>query len=302
MTGIIALNSSGNDPEQNGFSWRVKPEKVEINGESSRGLCNGIYNFLEALGIAWPVPGKEKLPALSALNPRYIALSADFVNKASGFEGKNPAAAPWRRFLPARKETVNYILKKSEEFSMWALRQRYDALILPLSVFASAQTRGKLRALKKNLLDRGIALEAGGWDLSNLVPRSYFFLNRDLYRMEEGIRKKTHHFCPTSPGAIRLIGKEGRKLLKTAGDTRVIHLWPDRGTETLWCSCPSCRAFSPAEQNRIAVNTAADVLAVLNPGAMITYYEKSGEDAKIPMRKNLYKMEMLPDAEELSGQ
>jgi hypothetical protein len=45
----------------------------------------------------------------------------------------------------------------------------------------------------------------------------------------------------------------------------------------------------------MGVNAAADILAALNPDAMITFYEKSGEGVKIPMRKNTLKMEKLPE-------
>ncbi|MDR1575636.1 MAG: hypothetical protein LBS37_06485, partial [Treponema sp.] len=53
----------------------------------------------------------------------------------------------------------------------------------------------------------------------------------------------------------------------------VFHLWPDQGHEKTWCACPDCRAFSPLEQNRIAVNSAADVLADLDPRARLSYLE-----------------------------
>jgi hypothetical protein len=156
----------------------------------------------------------------------------------------------------------------------------------------------KLRELGKFAGEYGIALEAGGRDLSSLVPRKYFFLHRDFFRMVQGKRVKAFHFCPTSPGTIRLMGKEGKKLFRAAGDVKVFHLWPDKGAETTWCSCPTCRAFTPPEQNRIAVNAAADVLAAVNQGAFITYLEKPGEEGNIRMRKNLYKIERLPDERE----
>ena len=103
-----------------------------------------------------------------------------------------------------------------------------------------------------------------------------------------------HHFCPTSLGAIKIIGKEGRKLLQAAEGIEVFHLWPDKGAETAWCSCPTCRAFTFQEQNRIAVNASADVLATINPNASIFYFEKTGGSGKILLRKNVYKLENLP--------
>ena len=116
--------------------------------------------------------------------------------------------------------------------------------------------------------------------------------------MEEGRRAKVYHFCPTNPASIRLIAREGLKLFRAAGEIKVFHLWPDKGAESVWCSCPSCRAFTPPEQNRIGVNAAADALATLNPHASVTFFEKPGEGGNIPLRKNLFGMEKLPEEKE----
>jgi len=119
--------------------------------------------------------------------------------------------------------------------------------------------------------------------------------------MVEGRRVRAHHFCPTNPGTLKLIGSEGGKLFRSAQDVKVFHLWPDKGMESTWCSCPTCRAFTPAEQNRIGVNAASDVLSSLNQGASITFLENSGEGGNIPLRKNLFRMEKLPEEREFQN-
>ena len=303
---VVVLNNEDRGPIRNGFSWRVKPEWIEIHGESGRGLCNGIYSFLAALGISWPGPGQEILPSPPPKKPVGSAspslsypFTVDNVSEPSRYEGGDPAGAPWRRFVPAGKKTLNAILKKPEAFAAWAARRRYDVLILPLTVFASGSAGRKLKELKKSAADYDLVLEAGGRDLSSLAPRKYFLFHKDCFRMVEGRRVKAHHFCPTNPGTLRLIGSEGGRLFRAAQDIKVFHLWPDKGAETTWCSCPTCRAFTPAEQNRIGVNAAADVLVVQNPGAVITYLENSGEGGNIPLRKNLLRMEKLPEEKEL---
>jgi len=294
----IILNSEGGGPERNGFSWRAGSERVEIFGESGRGLCNGIYSFLAALGISWPAPGEEKLPSRGITDPRYFPLANDRVNEPSRYYSSDPAAAPWRRYVPSGKKTVREILKRSEVFIAWAARRRYDAVVFPLAVFGSEITGRKIKQFRHAAGEYGIALEAGGRDLSTLVPRRYYFFHKDFFRMEQGKRIKANHFCPTNPGTMRIIEKEGGKLFRSAHDIRVFHLWPDRGAEDVWCSCPSCRAFSPSEQYRIGVNSAADIMSLVNPGASITYVEKPGEGGNIPLRKNLVRIEKLPDEKE----
>lgn len=301
---VIILNSDCGDPDENGFSWRVGDGRIEIFGESGRGLCNGIYSFLAALGISWPFPGEEKLPAPTMINSANVVqvspvftLTSGGMHEPSRRKERNSAVS--RRFIPAGKKTANFILRNGEAFAAWAARRRYDAIIYPLTAFASESKRKKLRQLKQFAAEYGIALEAGGHELSSLVPRKYFFLHRDYFRMVEGRRKKEHHFCPTSPGAIRLAGREAEKLFRAAGEVKVFHLWPDKGAERVWCSCPTCRAFSPQEQNRIGVNTAADILASVDPEAHITFFEQSGEEINIPLRKNLVRMEKLPEEKEL---
>ncbi len=70
------------------------------------------------------------------------------------------------------------------------------------------------------------------------------------------------------------------------------HLWPEEDRENTWCACPACRAFSPAEQYIIAVNTAADVLAKLDPNARLSFIDYGEETGKagIAPRKNMFKV------------
>jgi hypothetical protein len=95
--------------------------------------------------------------------------------------------------------------------------------------------------------------------------------------MEHGRRKLSPHFCPTNPKTISIVREKAKLLftrsLQAVTIPSIFHLLPDEGKETLWCACPACRAFSPAEQNIIAVNTASDALAGLDPDARLSYFD-----------------------------
>jgi hypothetical protein len=288
---VIVLNCENGGRERNGFTWRTGADRVEIYGESDRGLCGGIYDFLSKLGVRWPAPGREELPSPRADRNGGYSLAASGAYEPSGYSGNAPV--PWRRFIPAKKSRA-FSPKNREAWVQWAARNKYDALCVSLTDLLSRRFRRGWEGLRKLADEYALALEAGGWELSLLVPRRLFFFHRDFFRMEEGGRKGQYNFCPTNPDTIGIIKSEGEKYFRALEGISVFHLWPDKGAEAAWCSCPTCRAFTPAEQNRIAVNAAADALASVKPGAFISYYEKPDEDGKIPMRPNLFRIEYLP--------
>jgi len=176
-----------------------------------------------------------------------------------------------------------------------ALENGCDTLVFSLDdkFFKSANRSFKYIKLAKK---HSLFIEAGGCDFSLLLPRRLFAFNRELFRMEEGRRKAAHHFCPTNPKTGAVIAERARALFARAmremTSPRVFHLLPDKGHETVWCACPACRAFSPAEQNLIAVNTVADVLAKLDPDALLLYHNFGEEPATqgIAPRKNTFKL------------
>ena len=145
----------------------------------------------------------------------------------------------------------------------------------------------------KLLITYPVNIEAGGCDLSALLPKNLFMFNKELFRMEQGKRTSKHHFCPTNPKTIEYIAGNTYKLIGGAmpnvTSPRIFHLLPDEKHEGTWCKCPACRAFHPAEQYLIAVNTAADILAKLDPEAKLMYidFDSEPEAARVLPRKNM---------------
>jgi hypothetical protein len=289
---VILLNTGGEDHNQNGFSWRAGGERVEIYGKSGRGLCNGTFDFLSALGIGWPEPDRERLPPFNRAHPYLYDL-----NRVRSSRPSEPDRLRRRRLffrdLPLTRECEPRIL--------WAARNGIDGVVFPLrkEAYASAFFGGSCRETLMAAADRyALALEAGGWDLSALIPRRLFRSHRDLFRMDGGERKKDRHFCPTNPETIGILKREAGEIFQAHPKTDVFHLWPDRDHETDWCSCPACRAFTAAEQNLIAVCAAADVLAELRPGALISYFSNSEEPGEIIPRPNMFRLDLYPGSPE----
>jgi hypothetical protein len=302
---IIVLNAGEGGRYRNGFSWRPGPDRLEIYGDSDRGLLNGIFDFLDALGIRWPDPDTETLPPPPAGTAQQTASGNYPLTRDRAY--RPSAASP----LELRRLIVNDQKKTKDRGKLfrWAARNNIDAAALSLRDRGLRRPVRPDASVKKGPFETAeqyaLILEAGGWDLSLLAPRRFFFFRRDLFRMESGKRTRQFNFCPTNPGTIALLKKEAARIFRAVlgvfPDIKTWHLWPDRGHETAWCSCPACRAFSAEDQNRIAVNAAADVLLELAPQAKISLYEIPGENggddetSNIPLRPNVFKLNRLPD-------
>jgi hypothetical protein len=264
---VILLNSQGGGLDRNGFTWRAGRERVEIYGDSDRGLCRGAYDFLGALGIRWPSPESEETPSpplRDGLIGSEYPLASDRAYRAS-------SADFWerKRFLLRKGENQ----KKQERLIRWAARTGCDALVVSL--------------LEKRIPPEAeryaFAVERGGHEISLLVPRRLFLFKRGIFAMAGGKRVWRRHFCPTDPDTGEVIAREGKNLFSaalaackppdsgknTASCSLIINLWPDKDAADQWCSCPACRAFSAREQYSMAVNIAADTLSALDPEAKI---------------------------------
>jgi len=186
-----------------------------------------------------------------------------------------------RKRLFIKRETSNI---ERPEIVKWAAGNGYDTLVFSLDdKFFNSKSGKYIKLIKKYALN----IEAGGNDLSLLLPKKLFFFQRDLFRMEQGKRKPSPHFCPTNPKTTSIISENAYTLftrsVKSVTVPRIFHLLPDKGMEYVWCACPACRAFSPYEQYVITVNSAADVLVKIDPDARLAFYNfEEGPDALRP--------------------
>jgi hypothetical protein len=316
---IIVLNMENASNERGGYTWRSGQDRVEIYGDSPRGLCNGIYSFLAALGFRWPGPGQDLSAPSGPTGPGVYPL------KVPGLYVRSDPSPENRRRLVIPPWISD---REIPGLCYWAVWNRVDALVFSLKdrrFLRAAKTAAFAAGLEK---DWGLIIERGGWDMGFLIPRSYFLFRRDLFRMEGGTRTGDHHFCPTNPESIRLVRQRMAALfergeawrgaarananLPGAGPEprRIYHLWPDRGAEHLWCACPACRAFSPREQIRLVVNTAAAFIAEKDPQALVSCREQEENPAEqlpggseITPRPNVFvlKTKAPPDSGEPEG-
>ena len=288
---IIFLDSSDYSYEYNGYSWRIGSDRVEIYGESRRGLCNGVFDFLANLGIQWTDLDKETLP-----DPQTDKQGFYSIDNLSAYCPSSANIIQPRSLIIKSKTSF----KKQEKLLQWAARNKVDTVVFSFYylVKVSRCKKNPLPIFFKKIIhlaeQYAFIIEWGGWDLPILIPHRYYFFKPDMFRMDQGRRVKDCNFCPSSPQAVAIITKRARKLIQIFPNVKTYHLWPDYGHERNWCSCPSCRAFSIEEQNRIACITVADVLASINPKAQLSYIENSNEEHKVAVRINMIKIHHIP--------
>jgi hypothetical protein len=181
-----------------------------------------------------------------------------------------------------------------DRWILWAKKHGCTAIILyPVDELFTLErmgdhVTGRRRKLIELVQQHELQIEEGGFCLSRFLPRRLFMNNRDLFRMVEGKRVSDVNFCPTNPETLEIITNQARRFFQYRKGHNVFHIWPDKGPDEGWCSCPSCRAFSPFEQTLIAINTLADVLAEINSSGRLSYLVSDSAESTIRCRANMF--------------
>lgn len=267
---ILVLNCDmdhpdGPDGAARGFSWRAGAGRVEFYGDSRHGLFLSIADFFDALGLWWPEPGKPPVLSHSA----HAAASGDLaLTRSTQYSDGNderlclavPAA------LCARWGGRDSI-RMGSEILEWASRIGFDAVLVLMDAKVSAfqpspeQLWDRVRAQMAETAHRiGISLELGGSCMNKVIPRAPFRRHKEWWRMKNGKRIRDVNFCATNPAALAAVAACAIERIRRLPEAEAIHLHGSGKEGDSWCHCPSCRAFSPAEQELLALNAIADAL------------------------------------------
>jgi hypothetical protein len=142
-----------------------------------------------------------------------------------------------------------------------AARNKADAVLLRTRITEDVRSRSA---------DYGIAIHADGPPLGTLVPKLLFPFRPDLFRMESGRRRTDGFFCPTNPRALRLAAERAARFFRRFPHADVYRIGgAEVSFERAPCACPTCRAFTPAEQTLMAANAVAAGLTEAVPGARL---------------------------------
>lgn len=256
---IVLFHGNG---RTDAYSWRVTKNSIALRGDNSRGLLYGVYGLLEAMGCRWLSPEDE-----GEILPR-------------GSVSTVPAVLRETPFFPGRCLIMGHaaFMDSFDDWVRWAARNRYNTIFIhvipgPLALGAAPvkQWVKKKAAAMKLLEEYGMTVEYGGHGLSSFLPRKEFKKHPGMFRMEAGKRTDAYNFCPSSREGAAVIQKNAESFFREHPGIDVYHIWPDDILGGGWCSCELCKKYSPSEQALMAVNTVAEVLKKVNPGAQVSF-------------------------------
>ena len=120
--------------------------------------------------------------------------------------------------------------------------------------------------------ERGLAVEYELHAAGYLLPRSLFAEHPEYFRMDEhGERTENRNFCVTNEEALSLYASRAADLACALyGSSPRFYFWMDDG-HGLQCHCPSCRRYTPSEQQMLALNAALREIRKRIPEARMAY-------------------------------
>jgi hypothetical protein len=218
-----------------GFRRRARPQRLELSGDSPRGLLFGAYATLEALGMRWPWPGRRAaLGGTAWLDRREIA-------DAPGLLG--------RCLVLGERALVEHV----DEWTIWAARARLNRLFVHVSakpdpVGAAPEALWRERSSNAVALarERGMSIEHGGHLLPELMGR------REIRALSEGRG-------PTGAARLRI-----EEHVRAHPEAEVLHLWgADRP--------PGARGEDASNAALRTANALAAVAEDVRPGTEVAF-------------------------------
>ncbi|MCU0962585.1 MAG: DUF4838 domain-containing protein [Pirellulaceae bacterium] len=261
------------DADVDGFDITVEEHLVGVHGHTPRGALYGVYHLLEGWGCRWFYPGKlgEVIPAKQdlVLPVGSSSQSASFRERSvmlghSAFFDQFPE---WLDFLA--RSRINNVVIYGQSLDWW---RSHRSQYLPL------------------LEERRMILEFGGHILPTLVPRTLFDEHPEYFRMnQDGVRTADYNFCPSS-GAMTVLKENAARFFEELPEITYFHVWADDLMEGGWCHCPQCQDLKSQDQNMLAMNAMAEVLAGVNAQASLALlaYHDTARPANVLPAPNLF--------------
>ena len=127
------------------------------------------------------------------------------------------------------------------------------------------------QVIREEAAKRGISLQFGGHHLPGLLKRELFETHPDWFPLRNGVRDARYNLCTSNPGAIAEVRARAREFFERFSGAAVYHLWADDIVGGGWCSCGECASLTPSDQALRATNVLAEVLAEVDPKAVVAH-------------------------------
>jgi hypothetical protein len=233
--GEVEFALSHEDGAADGFRRTATPNRVELHGDSPRGLLFGVYAMLEELGACWPWPGE-----------RPTAAEGNRLEE----ETRQAPELPGRCLVLGERALVEDV----ESWIVWAARARLNSLFIhvgtgpdPTGAAPEAAWRERRERALALAGERGVTIEHGGHLLPELVARD------DLRALAEG----------------RGAGEEVRRALE-----EYLHAHPEADVLHLWGADVPAHGHGGRGASEAALRTAnavAELADDAHPGAQIAF-------------------------------
>src|SRR5918994_1040385 len=152
----IRLSHAGGGGDR--FRRSVRPERIELHGDSPRALLFGVYRTLEELGLRWEWPGQEPGRARGARLDETV---------------EDAPALSGRCLVLGERALV----EDAESWIVWAACNRLNTLFVhvstrpdPVGAAPEATWRERRGRALELARERGMAIEHGGHLLPELLP------------------------------------------------------------------------------------------------------------------------------------
>jgi len=223
-----------------GFRWEARADAVRLEGAGPRGVLNGVYALLDALGLRWPWPGRT---VRVAVGPPELPRT-----------NEDEPVLPERCLVLGRRE----LLEAGEAWISWAARNRLNAVFAhvgpgraPFGAAPEALWRERRPRLVAAARDRAMTIEHGGHLLPALVPPAT--LASAAHELEAG----------APAGGVAALDRAVSAHARAHPEADVLHLW---GADT---AAGAGSATASSERALRLTNAVAAAVERVRPGATV---------------------------------
>ncbi|MBR2425789.1 MAG: DUF4838 domain-containing protein [Lentisphaeria bacterium] len=269
---LIGLNTNAvttaDDIRFDGFVLALSESSAILNANEPKGILNAVYELAERLGITFLYPGED-----GEWIPEQIK------QPETGHFIQNPRF-PYRGLFFSTTDCYSL-----EEHLHFMAKLKFNVVRFIKDTVDTAEYK-----------KMGFRREMGAHLLPKFLDRELYKEHPEYFRMFQpsdfgGKRMADSNYCITNSDTRRVMAESFQKFAKElAPDVSVVHAWADDLPSSGWCMCPSCRSFTPCDQNMLSVKMlcrAADAIDSKLRFSVIAYHDTLFPSKQIPLEKRM---------------